>query len=78
MGKFIGEKVEDKNRIIKKRSDREMCEYCHKDNTEKGLRGDDGVFYDSIKRKHFLYIEHFRNEISRIEVHYCPKCGLKF
>ncbi|PLR99595.1 helix-turn-helix domain-containing protein [Bacillus sp. T33-2] len=54
-----------------------ICDYCDKNNTEESLKGDDGVFYDTNKGKHYLYIEHFRNEISRIEVNYCPKCGSK-
>ncbi|MFB5285159.1 helix-turn-helix domain-containing protein [Peribacillus sp. Hz7] len=54
-----------------------ICDYCDKSNTEENLRGDDGVFYDTGKGKYYLYIEHFHNEISRIEVAYCPKCGMK-
>lgn len=54
-----------------------MCEYCCKDNTEDKLRGIDGIVYDADKCKHYLYVEHFRNEISRVEVNYCPGCGLK-
>lgn len=52
-----------------------MCDYCSKENAEENLRGSDGVVY--CKGKHYLYIEHFRNEIYRIEVNYCPECGVK-
>jgi hypothetical protein len=52
------------------------CEYCN-DNTEENLRGDDGIVYDGIVGKYYLYAEHFRGEQVRIEVDYCPKCGRK-
>lgn len=52
-----------------------MCDYCDKDNTKENLRGSDGIFFDNKTKKHYLYIEHFRNESYEIEVKYCPKCG---
>jgi len=54
-----------------------MCDYCNKDNTEEALRGSDGICYDEDKGGHYLYIEYFRNEIYRLDVNYCPKCGIK-
>lgn len=54
---------------------RNMCEYCHRYNDETYLRGDDGVIYDESTNRHYLFIEHFRNEVYRIDVYYCPKCG---
>jgi hypothetical protein len=54
-----------------------MCEYCSKENTAESLRGDDGIYYDNKKEKHYLYIEHFRNEKYFIEVNFCPQCGEK-
>jgi hypothetical protein len=54
-----------------------MCEYCHEDNTEESLRGDDGIYYNQDNGRYYLYVEHFLNEKYRIEVEYCPKCGKK-
>jgi hypothetical protein len=54
-----------------------MCEYCDKDNTKENLASSDGVIYDKNKGKHYLYIEHFRNEKYFIPVNYCPECGKK-
>lgn len=54
-----------------------MCEYCDKGNTEDGLRGSDGIYYDVAEQKYYLYIEHFRNEKYYLEVNFCPECGLK-
>lgn len=53
-----------------------QCDYCSKNNTEEMLRGDDGIYYDNTTEKHYLYVEHFRNEIHKIEVNHCPKCGI--
>jgi hypothetical protein len=52
------------------------CDYCSRNNTEEMLRGSDGIYYDSNAEKHYLYVEHFRNEVYRIEVTHCPKCGI--
>lgn len=52
-----------------------MCDYCSQDNTEESLEGGDGIMYDKEKDKHYLYIEHFRNEKYFIKVNYCPECG---
>lgn len=54
-----------------------MCDYCSSKNTDENLRGEDGVYYDRKKSKHYLYIEHFFKEIYRLEVNYCPECGRK-
>jgi hypothetical protein len=54
-----------------------MCEYCDKDNTEESLRGSDGIVYNEKKDKFYIYIEHFLNEKNRIEVNFCPQCGIK-
>jgi hypothetical protein len=53
-----------------------MCDYCN-NNTEETLIGSDGVCYDKNNDKYYLYIHHFQNEIYRIEVDYCSRCGLK-
>jgi hypothetical protein len=54
-----------------------MCDYCSEENSEDNLRGDDGIIFNTKQNKHYLYIEHFRNEITRIEVNFCPRCGNK-
>jgi hypothetical protein len=54
-----------------------MCDYCHEENSLENLSGLDGVLFDKEEGKHFLYIEHFRNEKYKIEVNYCPECGRK-
>lgn len=54
-----------------------MCEYCLKGNSKENLRGTDGVVYDTDVKKHYLYIEHFNQEVYTIEVSFCPKCGVK-
>jgi hypothetical protein len=54
-----------------------MCEWCDKSNTEENLRGSEGIIYDKKNDKHYLFIEHFHNEINRVEVKYCPECGNK-
>lgn len=52
------------------------CEYCHGNHGE-NLHGSDGVIYNKEDDKHYLYIEHFRNEKYYIDVNYCPRCGRK-
>jgi len=54
-----------------------MCEYCNKENHENSFRGDDGIYFDKKHNKHYLVIEHFRNERNKVEVDYCTKCGRK-
>lgn len=49
-----------------------MCEYCC-GYEEVELKGDDGVVIkDGIT---YIFAEHFRGEIVKIPVNYCPKCG---
>ena len=51
------------------------CDYCTEQNTEDNLLANDGIVYNADKDKHYLFIEHFRNEHYRIPVNYCPQCG---
>jgi hypothetical protein len=57
------------------RKEYKMCEYCESKYNEVDLRGSDGIVYDEKWNKFYIYAEHYRNEVVRIDVDFCPKCG---
>jgi len=58
-----------------------ICDYCDEkdieDNNQNDFAGCDGIMHNKKDGNYYLVLEHCRNEISSIEIKYCPQCGRK-
>jgi ribA/ribD-fused uncharacterized protein len=68
--------------LMKVRSElKDVCDYCNEEDIKNSdihdFAGCDGIYYSEKDDKYYLVIEHCKNEINRIEIKNCPKCGRK-